>query len=805
MKKNHRSKIILFIIAMLFVSSIFNNVIADYTEEDYVEYYFSEYPDDVCNETFEEQGLSIRLVALGLSPRRVEIGETATLSFTVEFTASGWFYSTTDWQVEVFRDVTGTRVVHRIGSHKKNDPSRMDFTHTITESRTRYAQEEPYTIKLSVKEGNSFVLKEVRTTTLTVQDTKPSYSIDVFGISPSSINSGEPIKGTITVSGKNIPIAVPLLFVYLVDASTNNNICLLLPRISRTTPTFSSSFTLPNSQTTFPDSRTGSITIKAQLRVGGSSVVSERQASVTIRVVNPNNPIKSIFPSSGNVNELLSFSTRVTHPSGTGINCQIRYNMGNGEITPWRDIPSGGFDTLSYRYTQEGTYTVTAQARNKDGATTTSWVTLGTVSVTLRPADIVVSFTPRTQTIKRGEEVRLEWDVQNADEVKLNGATVQSSGHETVQPPIGTHVYTLSASGIGKTTVTQTSTIIVQDSEQEKTTVSISADKTSINPGERVVLTWSSTNAHTVTINGESVELSNSMEVFPLQTTTYEIRGEGDIGSDTKSIQISVSGTGGGSAFEPTITLVVKTGGKVDSQGRPYIEPGSVAILQWYSTNAHTIAINNDVVTNNAASGSFPVSPPLTTTYEAVAVGHGGESRATVTLLVQYGPPDEKEEGINIDTIIIIAIGIIILAIVGYYLYKDHKSKQDDSLQYMPGSKKKDNFFSKILKRKRKPSTRKPETPGKKKGIFSRLLKRGKKKKNTQEYFENDSAYNIDISHDDYDYFNDDIDYLDIFRSKKKTVKRNTNNVKRNKKKVGKVKTTKVKRKNKATARRHKK
>jgi outer membrane protein OmpA-like peptidoglycan-associated protein len=74
-------------------------------------------------------------------------------------------------------------------------------------------------------------------------------------------------------------------------------------------------------------------------------------------------------------------------------------------------------------------------------------------------------------------------------------------------------------------------------------TVSISADPANVEHGKCATLTWSSTNASTVSIDQEvgKVDASGSKEVCPLSSTLYTITAAGEGASATASTAISVT------------------------------------------------------------------------------------------------------------------------------------------------------------------------------------------------------------------------------------------------------------------------
>lgn len=72
-------------------------------------------------------------------------------------------------------------------------------------------------------------------------------------------------------------------------------------------------------------------------------------------------------------------------------------------------------------------------------------------------------------------------------------------------------------------------------------TATLSADPTSIQPGQSATLTWSTENADDVTLDGNKVNTSGSQSVSPTQTTTYHLTAKGPGGSQDATAQVSVA------------------------------------------------------------------------------------------------------------------------------------------------------------------------------------------------------------------------------------------------------------------------
>lgn len=76
-----------------------------------------------------------------------------------------------------------------------------------------------------------------------------------------------------------------------------------------------------------------------------------------------------------------------------------------------------------------------------------------------------------------------------------------------------------------------------------KPTVSLSADKTTINPGESAKLTWTSTDANNVSIAPEvgAVTAQGTTTVTPAKSTTYTITASGPGGNADATVSIAVN------------------------------------------------------------------------------------------------------------------------------------------------------------------------------------------------------------------------------------------------------------------------
>jgi len=148
------------------------------------------------------------------------------------------------------------------------------------------------------------------------------------------------------------------------------------------------------------------------------------------------------------------------------------------------------------------------------------------------------TFSADPSSIKLGESSTLSWTTTNADIATIDQeiGSVDLNGSHGVSPQ-ETTTYTLTATGLGGTT-TKSTTVNVYPSP----TINITADPKTIEIGSASTLTWSSTNADSVTIDQGigSVELNGTTTVTPAVTTTYTIIATGLGGTATDSAAVAV-------------------------------------------------------------------------------------------------------------------------------------------------------------------------------------------------------------------------------------------------------------------------
>jgi len=180
--------------------------------------------------------------------------------------------------------------------------------------------------------------------------------------------------------------------------------------------------------------------------------------------------------------------------------------------------------------------------------------------------------------------------------------------------------------------------------------LSFTANPTTIQPGQPVTLTWSTSNASSVAISLiGSVGTSSSTTVTPSASTSYTLTATGESGTTPASSTAAVTVR---PWDPPTINL-----------GKSTIQSGKSTTLAWDAPGATKVTISD--AGTFGASGSTAVTPESTTTYNLKATYGDGTSQSTsATVIVEAEQPPYLLYGL---------IGLLALAavaVIGYLLVK---------------------------------------------------------------------------------------------------------------------------------------
>ncbi len=144
--------------------------------------------------------------------------------------------------------------------------------------------------------------------------------------------------------------------------------------------------------------------------------------------------------------------------------------------------------------------------------------------------------------IKTGEQALLRWSSTDADSCTMQpGIGVVGREGSVPVSPSDTTDYTITATGPGGTSDPASVTVTVY----QKPTVTIQADRTSINKGETVTLSWNTTGIVDTCVlqpDNDSVDPANgSIQKTPRMNTTYTITAAGPGGTESSAVSVMVT------------------------------------------------------------------------------------------------------------------------------------------------------------------------------------------------------------------------------------------------------------------------
>ncbi len=327
-------------------------------------------------------------------------------------------------------------------------------------------------------------------------------------------------------------------------------------------------------------------------------------APVVVSATISASPTTDTAPGAATITWSSANATSVT-VSGSGLNSTA--TSGSQAVS---NLPSGSYD-----------YTIIAQGPNGPATQT--------ATVTVTPAPTVagsISISPATGTEPASATVT--WTTSDASLVTVSGpglSTVAASGSQLLTGlAAGTHTYTLTAQGNGGP-VTRTAAITVAAVGSVSATISASPTA-SIAPGS-TTLTWSSTDATSVLVNGPgltSTAASGSQTITGLAAGThdYTITAQGPNGPATQTATLAVS-------------AAATVAGAISASPTTGLAPGSTT-LTWSTSSASSVAVSGPGLSSTATAGSQTVTGLAagTHTFTLTAQGPGGPITRTATYTV---------------------------------------------------------------------------------------------------------------------------------------------------------------------------
>ena len=233
----------------------------------------------------------------------------------------------------------------------------------------------------------------------------------------------------------------------------------------------------------------------------------------------------------------------------------------------------------------------------------------------------ISSFTASDYSIDEGESSVLSWSTENCTSAKIsNVGNVSTNGNKIVYP-ISDTTYTLTAYGSDGSSKTKSLTIdvsvVVIPPTDSCTIYDFSADKSSIQKGDSVTISWSTSGCSLINIPGVGYGLSASgaKTISPTSTKTYKLSAYSlsSFSVQTKTLEISV-------LDKPVEDLICSISSFTASQYS--VNQGNSSYLSWSTDNCVNANISN--IGSVSTYGSRAVYPSSDTTYTLTAYGANG-------------------------------------------------------------------------------------------------------------------------------------------------------------------------------------
>ena len=281
-------------------------------------------------------------------------------------------------------------------------------------------------------------------------------------------------------------------------------------------------------------------------------------------------------------------------------------------------VPANGSTQVS----PNGTITYTITAENSQGMVQDSL----TLTVTEPPPNIGTFNLSPTQ-IQRGQSSTLSWSVGNADTVTIDQGigSVDANGSVQVSPD-DTTTYTITAqNAIG--TVQDSITLIV-DQPPAPVVDSFTVSPSLIDPGQTAELSWSVSNAATVSIDQGigAVDATGSLTVMPNVSTAYTLTADNGSGQNVTEVAV--------------LTVTQTELAILEFSARPlFVVFGFDTTLTWSVQGAESVSLSAETfegVTDLgplAASGQMDLFPEVNTTYTLSATA--GETTISESVMVE--------------------------------------------------------------------------------------------------------------------------------------------------------------------------
>jgi hypothetical protein len=247
----------------------------------------------------------------------------------------------------------------------------------------------------------------------------------------------------------------------------------------------------------------------------------------------------------------------------------------------------------------------------------------------------------------------LRWNVNYAQEVRLDGELVPAQGERTVCPQESAKTYRLTVLSTAGATSEETVSITVPPTPLPPPGVAINftAEETAVDYGNCTTIRWTVENAEAIRLNGEKVGLQGSKEICPTQPdTAYQLLVlplEGDLIEQNIIINVPPTPLPPSPTPEPTPTTATQAQAQsplIDKliADQTTLNQTSCTTLRWVVRNAQSVQLSGGEIGSQSVGnqGAIRVCPPnINTTYTLIASNAGGSVQTSITVAMITSTP----------------------------------------------------------------------------------------------------------------------------------------------------------------------
>lgn len=271
---------------------------------------------------------------------------------------------------------------------------------------------------------------------------------------------------------------------------------------------------------------------------------------------------------------------------------------------------------------------------------------------TAKPKQITGTFNVAPWRVRPGNTAMMSWNIRNADTITISGIGAVAARGERVITPEVSQTYILTAESDTDSERFEAAVQVGETRELKRPTASFSASPGRIQIGTPVQLSWSTSGAETVSIDGiGGVAEAGAVPVFPFLSTIYTLRATNAQGTTVRQDIVFVEPPDVDFDRERRPSISFSISPPVVDKKQPRSE------VKWSISRAEggTITFPNGDTQNVGRNGAFIITTTESGIYTLRASNLFGETQNQEAIIVKQAleeePPPPPEEQVPVLTL----------------------------------------------------------------------------------------------------------------------------------------------------------